>query len=168
VTESLYQPTLRISLSQGDILRNVRFAEPLVAVGERTFDVMVISHNCELDKQNSNICLVSRVKPITDVSGKYRDHIRLGKVGNVLYLPPEQSLSESYVDFRYTYRLPYAQIGAVKFTETHERVFQDFDCRTISLSDYGQEVLRGAIAAFFLRPDQANATDSPGSVDTAG
>jgi hypothetical protein len=115
---------------------------------------MVLSHGCEIDKPDANVCLVSRVRPITDQREKFQERIRSGRIANVMYLPSEGRLDESYVDFRYIYRLPYKQIGATRFDQAGQRGFEGTDGRRCSLSDEGQQTLHGAIARFFLRPDQ--------------
>jgi len=77
--------------SQGE---NMAAAFCQVAVG------ILLSHNCELDKDNKHR-LVALIRPLSGVQEKDRETIKEGRNFSYLYLPAYGDLlSESYVDFR--------------------------------------------------------------------
>jgi len=82
----------------------------------------------------------------------FRQSIRNGKVAAVMYLPAEPPLEESFVQFRYSYRVRYNHIAATEFEDIDgekHRVVRGTDPRLISLSERGQVTLVGAIATFY-------------------
>jgi hypothetical protein len=154
VLNPLYRPTPRASLSQGDILREIRCAELTEPEGRIFKTMVVLSHGCEIDKKDNTACIMAKVKSLADDRPHFQDAVRAGHVANLMHLPEHPALPEGYVDLRFMYRVTFKQIGATTFGADGERLLVPGDNRILSLSKEGQEVLQGSIAQFFLRQDK--------------
>jgi hypothetical protein len=101
----MYLPTPREVLSQGDIflqLDLVDSAAPTALPQKR--NVIVISHDCEIDKPHNRIILVCGLIPLSNVNQGHQGNIKKNSLANTMYIEPVQTLVESYVDFRYIFR----------------------------------------------------------------
>ena len=151
MADSIVAPQLRPSLSQGDIIQNVRIVEAHISPDERTFSVMVLSHGCEIDKKNSQVVLAARVLSLAELGGD-ATKIKDGSALTTFYLPE----IDQVVDFRNTFRVLFTEIGATGFKvfegdEKPQRIFPGSDPRVHSLTDHGRSVLWGRIVGFYTR-----------------
>lgn len=106
----LHQP--RQQLSQGDIFTDVNLldsARPQLPT--RTFNVIILSHTCDILKPKNSVVLVCAIRPISEVSPGNAGHIKKNRLYNTMYVEPVGNLRESFVDFRYTYRLDKRFLG---------------------------------------------------------
>jgi hypothetical protein len=105
----MYVAQARQQLSQGDILSQVALidsAAPAAPAVNR--NIIVLSHNCEIDKQSNEIVIVAALFPLENAERHTRGisgDIKRGRVYNTMFLMSYGAMSESYVDFRYIYRV---------------------------------------------------------------
>ena len=105
----MYELMAPVKLSQGDIINKVLLldsAVPAASPGER--NVIILSHDCEIDKPSNEVLIVAEVKLLAEmerIKSGIKGDIQKGRVRNVMYLEPYGQLAESYVDFRYIFRV---------------------------------------------------------------
>ncbi len=114
----MYLKELRPQLSQGDVFTQVSLIDSAVPLlPSKTHNVIVLSHTCEIAKPSNSIILVCAIRALTEVDPGQRGHIQRNRVFNTMYLEPIGVLQESFVDFRYIFRInkifleQYAQQG---------------------------------------------------------
>lgn len=62
---------------------------------------MVLTQGCEIDKTEDGPLQIAIIKPLDEIQGdEARDNVRGNYVYRYFYLPENQSMPESYVDFR--------------------------------------------------------------------
>jgi hypothetical protein len=152
-----YAVPAREVLSQGDILQDIVLDEPR---RKRLSRVIVLSHSCEIDKPQSKTLIGGEVFPLQREGKKYAGRIRTesNKIINIFYLPSTDGVVESYVDFRYLFRVYYADIGAEHWKQVGDqqhRTLADPEKRIASLGDEATRQLALKFAFFFVRPDLA-------------
>ncbi len=137
----MYASDASSDLNQGDILEKVNLLDSAVPTSppvER--NIIVLSHDCEIDKPSNEVIIVAGVKLMSEVE-KYspgiKGDIKNGRVRNTMYLPPHGELEESCVDFRYIFRVTKQQLL--------ECLKQSL--RVVSLNDEGKQ----ALCTFFGR-----------------
>ena len=141
-------------LSQGDIFANVRCVEPANPPSEKLRTVVVLSHGCEIDKQDSTSCYTAAVRLFKRERDDIREAIRSGRTANTIYLPRNDALNgEGFVDRRLFYRVRYEDLHAASFQET-QRVVGASAQRLVGLEEQGVLILRERIVQFFSRTDQ--------------
>ena len=102
-------------LSQGDIFANVRCVEPANPPSEKLRTVVVLSHGCEIDKQDSTSCYTAAVRLFKRERDDIREAIRSGRTANTIYLPRNDALNgEGLLIFAYS-------IGCAMRTSTQNR-----------------------------------------------
>ena len=141
----VYQQQPRPVLSQGDIIRGVFVADVVAGeVVERRTDVVVLSHDCEIQKPGSEFVLCACTRPISSLDQGRAGHVRAGRVLNAMHLPEVGPFVESLVDFRMTYR-----ISRPVLEEAVAR-----NGRVTSMSDDGRAALIAHIYRYFARTRQ--------------
>jgi hypothetical protein len=137
----MYASVVPDQLSQGDIISKVLLLDSAVPdAPSKERDVIILSHDCEIDKRSSKVVLVAGVvllSEIEQISPGISGDIRMGRIYNVMYLAPHAELKESCVDFRYIFRV--AKQSLI------EKLGQG--ARVISLSEEGKQ----ALCVFFER-----------------
>ncbi len=93
-------------LSQGDIfvgLHLIDSAAPKAPSIAR--NVIVLSHTCDIAKGTNSVVLVCVIRALSEVGPGLEGHIKSGRVFNAMYLRPIGDLGDSFVDFRYVFRV---------------------------------------------------------------
>lgn len=138
----MYLENLRTKLSQGDVLVQIPLLDSANPTApEKTHNIIILSHTCEIDKPKNMVVLVCAIKPLTDFGSGQDEDIRRGRMINVMYLALSDRLPESGIDFRYTYRF-------------HKEALLEFsknDHKISSLTDEGQEALANFYYRFLVR-----------------
>ena len=153
--DTIYAPQPRESLSQGDILTDVSIAEPHLGLDEGMRTVIVLSHDCEIDKPKNQTMIVAAVVPLAQFPSEQHDSIRSGAMLSVFYLADPPTLAiDSCVDFRRTFRTSFVSVGATEFRlieDKRQRILPTTNTRILSLSDFGIAALHGRIVGFYTR-----------------
>jgi len=107
----------------------------------RMTSVMVISHSCEIDKQDgTKSVLVAPAFPMTNLQSDHQAVVRNGERHAFLHIPEVTGQApESYVDLRSIAYLPRPMINALK--------------RVASATGVGQNRLEAQLIGFFTRID---------------
>lgn len=93
-------------LCQGDIFTGLQLVDAAApAAPARAYNVVVLSHACEIAKPSNSVVLVCGIRPLEGVDVGNQGHIRKNRVRNAMYLEPVGSLKESFVDFRFVFRV---------------------------------------------------------------
>jgi hypothetical protein len=144
----MLQSTLREKLSQGDILDGVTVWD---AVGEgvqpRVARVVILSHDCEMDKPSERgryVLVVEWRSPADAGSGNWGNIVQ-GRGWNALYVPGEQScgVDDGYVDFGRVHRVRQASLKDA----------MEQGRRLASIEDDGQEALVYAFTSYLLHEE---------------
>jgi len=153
VPDPFYLPEVRPSLSQGDLIEELDIQEILGGEpNSSTHTVIVLSHDCEIDKPNNSIVLVARTREIGEIDSANQGNVRSGRVVNTMHLPAVDSMPESFVDFRFIHRVLKAEL---------ERGISE-NRRVASISDDAQAALQAFLHRFFSRaPTPASIEESP-------
>lgn len=109
--DPIFAPTLRDLLSQGDLVSRVtvvEYREGQPISGE--YDVVVLMHDCEIDKPGNHILLCVRARQVADLAPGQIGDVRRGRVNNAMHLPAVRNSPESFIDFRMIYRVPRREI----------------------------------------------------------
>jgi hypothetical protein len=144
----MLQSTLRAKLSQGDILDGITVWDPVgEGVQPRDARVVVLSHDCELDKPKERgryVLVVEWRSPSNAGSSNWGNIVR-GRGWNALYVPGDSSagIDDGYVDFGRTQRV---QQSALKYAMENGR-------RVASMSDGGREALIYAFTSYLLHEE---------------
>jgi len=102
----MYLQELRIKLSQGDIFNQIDLIDSAAPTAPpKTHNVIVLSHSCEIEKPSNSIVLVCAIRPLSQVDLGQRGHIQGNRIFNAMYLEPIGTLPESFIDFRYIFRV---------------------------------------------------------------
>ena len=140
--DQLFADLPRDELSQGDLFDDIPHAELL---GDRRIDgrfwLVVLSHDCEIDKPATTIVLCVRARILTDLDAGRAGDLRAGRVLNAMHLPAVSSFPEGYVDFRFIYRVPKIDL---------EHAIADGQ-RVASMSDDGRTALVTYLFRYFAR-----------------
>ena len=138
----MYLSKLRQEWSQGDILKDVELIDSAAPRAlPKNYRVIILSHDCDLDKQHNSVVLVCAIRDLTEVSDGFQGDIRKNRVANVMYLEGTNLLEESFVDFRYVFR--------VDKTFLKQAVKQG--ARIASLNDEARLALMTFLYRFFAR-----------------
>lgn len=134
----MYSPELRPQLSQGDLFTQIYLvdsARPTVPPQNR--DVLVLSHTCEILKPLNSIILVCAIRPLEDTASETQGNIRRGRVKNAMYLESIGTLPESFIDFRYIFRVD-------------KTILEQYMYKSQRIASLDNEAQR-ALATFFYR-----------------
>lgn len=137
----MYALEVPAKLSQGDIITKVSLLDsalPDAPPVERT--VIVLSHDCEIDKRSNEVIIVAAVRLMSEVEQHkpgIKNDIQRGRVRSVMYLAPQGQLEESCVDFRYIFRV----------TKHYLEECLQKGLRIVSLNEEGKQ----ALCVFFER-----------------
>ena len=115
----MYEPQLRLEISQGDIFDAVpipyvsQHPETGTFVTEvRLVRAMMLTHDCEFDKPQNGWVIMAEVRPLAEIAQGSHGHIRAYKAFNTFYLAEHHaSITESYVNFRSIDRLNKSMLG---------------------------------------------------------
>ena len=139
-------PTLRTELSQGDIVGGVTVWDQATSqVMPRVARVVVLSHDCEMDKptERGKYVLVAEWRSPADAGSGNWGNIVAGRGWNALYVPGGVSVPDGYIDFGRVHRIEQAQL---KQAMREGR-------RLASMHDDGREALVYAFASYLLHED---------------
>jgi hypothetical protein len=137
----VFAPALATSLSQGDLFLGLYVPDlPSTAPATRRLDGIVLSHDCEIDK-NQEALLIARFRPIIEISLSDSGNLRAGKVINAMHLPGTSQSPEGLIDFRFTFRIERSQL---------DRAMQAGG-RVASMTPDGQSALQAYLFRFFAR-----------------
>jgi len=93
-------------LSQGDIFAQIDLTDAAFPQSPpKRYNIIVLSHSCEIDKENNYIALVCAILPLGEVDEGVRRDIRKNKTYHTMYLDAVGGLPESFIDFRYVFRV---------------------------------------------------------------
>lgn len=93
-------------LSQGDIFAQIDLVDAAFPQSPRKrYNVIVLSHSCEIDKKSNYIVLVCAILPLAEIDESVRGSIRKNKTYHTMHLDAVDGLSESFIDFRYIFRV---------------------------------------------------------------
>jgi hypothetical protein len=102
----MYLPELRSKLSQGDIFAQIPIvdsADP--ALKKKDYNVIILSHTCDIDKPTQKIVLVCAIRPFSELNpGQDKDIIK-GRIRNAMHVKPVGEMGDSFIDFRFTFRV---------------------------------------------------------------
>ena len=139
----MYLGKPRAILSQGDIFTKVSLIDSASPKSPpREFDAITLSHNCEIEKPNSSTVLVCAIRPITQLDEGNRGHLRRGRLYNAMLLEFCASLSESFIDFRFIFR-----VNKMFLNECAQQ-----GLKIASLTDEAQLALGNFFYTFIIRP----------------
>lgn len=134
----MYLQQLRSILSQGDIFAQIDLIDSASPKSPlQPYDVIVLSHTCEIAKPSNSVVLVCVIKSLSQIDSGQRGNVQRNRVFNAMYLESTGTLPESFIDFRYTFR-----VNKESLEEAVRR-----DLKIASLNDKAQL----ALAAFFYR-----------------
>jgi len=102
--------------------------------------VLVLSHDCDLDKGKKRV-VVAPVNPVANLAKHERESVLAQRSHSSLVLPDVPSLGACYADLR--------------LTTAVDRAFLDIDKRIASLSEAGLGRLRLQLIGFFTRRDMS-------------
>ena len=108
---------------------------PMLAMGQ-VGAVVVLSHDCEIDKQQSRV-IVAPILPISSLDAKTQQATLAGKIFALGPLPDVPGLGTHYFDFRSTTAVARAGVNSLT--------------RVASLTDEGVKLLQARIFGFFTR-----------------
>jgi hypothetical protein len=102
----------RYDLNQGDVFEGVLVVDLTEddSPEQKRMTAVVVSHDCEIDKESSKHVLVALVRPLSALPEGTHSQIREGKVMNVWYLGSVPGIGESCADFRGVYRVTRAAL----------------------------------------------------------
>lgn len=136
----MYESELRDQLSQGDLFRDVLISE---GVGEHQQSwnrrVMVLSHDCEIDKPTCTSPLVVAVRALDDFPEEHRGLIRENRLYNGMYLEPGNGIEEGFADFRFIHRMRREDLAEPK--------------KLASLTQEAREAMPAYLWRFFTRKE---------------
>jgi len=99
---------------------------------------LLLTHDCEIDKPQTNRWLVCPVVPVVLLAPETRDRARRNRIFSMLHLPAYRDrLPESFVDFN--------QISTI------DRALVSGAARLVSLSDIGRRALYGQFIRWISR-----------------
>jgi hypothetical protein len=102
----MFLPVLREKLSQGDILTQITLIDSAATTtSPQRYNVIVLSHDCEIDKPNNSIIIVCALRNLSEVPSITQEQIRKNKVYRTMYLESTKLFPESFVDFRLIFRV---------------------------------------------------------------
>lgn len=134
----MYLQQLRSVLSQGDVFAQICLVDSASPRSPlQTYDVIVLSHTCEIVKSSNSVVLVCVMKSLSQMDSGRRGNVQRNRAYNAMYLEATGTLPESFIDFRYTFRVDKESL--------EEAVRRDF--KIASLNDKAQL----ALARFFYR-----------------
>lgn len=140
----------RPELSQGDIISNIQIYDGVQEskLHPVACHVAILTNDCDIDKPKLSVLTVTRVTPLTEVEKGPAGDIRAGRVAGAWLLPAIAGLPESFVDFRFVYRL--LKVRAMEALSSGARV--------ASMSDDGRLALLQAFHHYLIRtqPPKAN------------
>ncbi len=138
----MYLENPRPLLSQGDIFAQIDlFDSALPQLPSKRYNIIVLSHSCEIDKPTNSIVLICAILPLVEVEENGRGNIKRNRTYHTMYLEPAGGLPEGFVDFRYVFR--------VKKEFLQECMREGF--RVISLNDEAQSALASLFFRFLAR-----------------
>lgn len=138
----MFADKLRDQVSQGDIFEGIDVSETLGGREDPFLGpVVLLSHDCEFDKQNQYSALVARVYLLDHAPSGARAPIRSGQALNAVYLPAVGPRPESYVDLRYVHRVTKLSLNEAAAAGR----------RRASMTDEGRDALLGYLFRFFAR-----------------
>jgi hypothetical protein len=137
-----YLPTQRTQVSQGDIFSNipvakVKFPEAIPVLKE--IEGLLLTHDCEFDKPSSLYVMLTEIRPLNELNTTSQGNVKNYKTLNTFYLPPTDTMPESYIDFRRTYQVDKAFL--------FDRLAKSL--RLKSVTDGTRTALQRQIAIFF-------------------
>ena len=139
-------PAPRADLSQGDICDGVAVCIPDGGqCAARQARVIVLSHDCELDKPNERgqFALAAEVRRADEIPKGTWLNIVAGNGWNALYLPGGAAFGDAFIDFGRIHRVQRAALdGAVTYGR-----------RLASLTDSAREAVVYALTSYFLHED---------------
>ena len=139
----MYLRELRNQLSQGDIFAGIELLDSATPSSPlKTHNVIVISHTCEILKPSNSIVLVCAIRSLSDIESSNRGHIKNNRIYNAMYLSAIADLSESFVDFRYTFRIN--KLSLEEYIHQGRKI--------ASLNDEAQLALTTFFYRFLIRP----------------
>lgn len=139
-------PTLRPEISQGDVIDDIPvFDHDGLWTVKRTARVVIVSHDCEMDKPNDRgrYVLVAEHRTPEDAGSGNWGNIKAGRGWNTFYVPAGAALGEGYIDFGRVHRV----------TQTTLREAIDNNKRLASMSNDGREAMVYAFASYLLHDD---------------
>jgi hypothetical protein len=141
-------PTPRPKISQGDIIDDIPvFDHHGKWTIKRQARVVILSHDCEMDKPNdrARYVLVAELRGPGDAGSGNWGNIKAGKGWNTLYVPADPPIGDGYVDFGRVHRV----------TQTALREAMDEGKRLASMTDDAREAIVYAFASYLLHDDLA-------------
>jgi hypothetical protein len=138
-----YLDECRPKLSQGDIFKNVLFANWVMNADGKSENNssgrhlgMLLTFDCEIDKKECFYLLFAKIIPVHNLPDNARGNVRKNKPFSTFYLPENGDFPESFVDLRQMERCVRSQ-------------YSDTDDRILSLTKQRREHLRDDLAKFF-------------------
>lgn len=155
----MFAPSLTTELSQGDIVDDIEITEAFSTPPSSLERVVVVTNDCDIDKRSQDILLVARVWPIDRVEEQNKGlagSIRKGRVAAAMLLGPHPDLPESFVDFRFLFRVP--RDACMEAMNRGRRL--------ASMSEDGRLAVLARLYSYFARRNEpgrpvANATTAP-------
>jgi hypothetical protein len=141
----IFLPAPAQSLCQGDIFESVRVTDPAAVSPdepELSTRVVLLTNDCDIDKKSHRSLAVIR---LTDIS--VLETANAGLVGDIRadrspaawHIPAAGSLPESFVDFRFIYRVRKTELVALT------------DRRLLSMTEPGRKILGIRVHTYFRR-----------------
>lgn len=102
----MYRSNPRPKLSQGDIFFDIDLIDSAIPHNSpQKRKIIVLSHNCEIDKPNNQAVLTCGIRQLSEVNLGLQNDIRASRVVNCMYLPAGSNMGESFIDFRQIFRV---------------------------------------------------------------
>lgn len=134
----MYLPEARRKISQGDIFSKVSLPDSAnPEAPKKEYTLVVLSHACDIDKPTQMVVLVCAARSFSELMPGQGGDIKKGRVRNAMYIKAAGGLEESFIDFRYTFRI-------------HKDLLKqavDNNLKIVSLTDKAQR----ALAQYFYR-----------------
>lgn len=147
----MFLDELRELVSLGDVFQRLPVADRTpTELRILDIDAVVLSHECQIAKPNSDFVLCAAIRPSDAVVAGTWGHIRSGRVRHALHFPGYGAIGEGFVDFRRTYRVHGDFIDAAN---------QD-GRRLASMTDEAREALAAVLFRFVIRHLPADTPDN--------
>ena len=102
----MFLPVPRELLSQGDIFTELDLIDSAAPTSPpQKRNVIVLSNDCEIDKPSNRIVLVCAIRSVSDINPRTINDIRKNGVYNTMYIGSISNLPESFIDFRFIFRV---------------------------------------------------------------
>lgn len=148
VPDPIFSTALPAELCQGDVFTEITIHDGVQGVLHPVAcHVVVLTNDCDIDKPDTKVLTVVRVRSLSDVNAGLAGNIQRGRVEAAWALPAQERLPLSFVDFRF--------IERVLREELYDAMRANR--RVASMTEEGRAAMIGRLHAFLGRKNPPKA-----------